>query len=41
MTRNTRRLIAPAAAVMAALLLGGCQASSNGEGDLPASSEGW
>ena len=39
MTRNTRRLIAPAAAVMAALLLGGCQASSSGEGDLPASSE--
>ena len=41
MTRNTRLLIAPAAAVMAALLLGGCQASSSGEGDLPASSEGW
>lgn len=40
MTRNTRILIAPATAVMAALLLGGCQASNNSsEGDLPASSE--
>lgn len=39
MTRNTR-LIAPATAVMAALLLGGCQASNNSsEGDLPTSSE--
>lgn len=40
MTRNTRRLIAPATAVVAALLLGGCRASNNSsEGDLPASSE--
>ena len=40
MTRNTRLLIAPAAAVVAALLLGGCQASNNSsEGDLPTSSE--
>ena len=39
MIRNTRLLIAPATAVVAALLLGGCQASSSGEGDLPASSE--
>ena len=40
MTRTTRILIAPATAVMAALLLGGCQASNNSsEGDLPASSE--
>ena len=38
MTRTTR-LIIPATAVVAALLLGGCQASSSGEGDLPASSE--
>lgn len=38
---QTTRLLVPAAAVMAALLLDGCQASSSGEGDLSASSEGW
>jgi len=32
---QTTRLLVPAAAVMAALLLDGCQASSSGEGIFP------